>query len=154
MIPRQPRSTLFPYTTLFRSVRHVVAVIPAAPCRDLPAGDSNVVSILRLGAGRGGLHPVKHAANIRPERIQLLRVFLETHSSGLAIHLVALWGVWRLRGAVEGSGNRVVITTGRDAAIGLPQQSPQRDVFARGDAFLHRFPLRGSGLLEHGDYFR
>src|SRR3712207_7477801 len=43
MIRRPPRSTLFPYTTLFRSDRHVEAALPARPVqrpevqRQLPA---------------------------------------------------------------------------------------------------------------------
>src|SRR2546430_3152339 len=41
MIRRPPRSTLFPYTTLFRSVRGAVPVLPV-PLEDL--------------AGRAGLH--------------------------------------------------------------------------------------------------
>src|SRR5258707_15779229 len=42
MIPRPPRSTLFPYTTLFRShgderlrVQHAKALVQLAPCRQL-----------------------------------------------------------------------------------------------------------------------
>src|SRR5260221_10517059 len=35
MIRRPPRSTLFPYTTLFRSQHHIEAV-PQAGCRTLP----------------------------------------------------------------------------------------------------------------------
>src|SRR2546430_11605993 len=31
MIRRPPRSTLFPYTTLFRSTRHLAAIVGASP---------------------------------------------------------------------------------------------------------------------------
>src|SRR2546430_8107477 len=39
MIRRPPRSTLFPYTTLFRSLSHILPLRPSA--RWLPASSSN-----------------------------------------------------------------------------------------------------------------
>src|SRR3712207_8525505 len=53
MIRRPPRSTLFPYTTLFRSVRVALAQLGADP-RGLPvggAGDDQPVQPLQVPAG-------------------------------------------------------------------------------------------------------
>src|ERR1039458_9625411 len=41
MIRRPPRSTLFPYTTLFRSVGYGMSIAGLEPARSLPACDRN-----------------------------------------------------------------------------------------------------------------
>src|SRR2546430_9321845 len=52
MIRRPPRSTLFPYTTLFRSVASVVAPV----CNPVPRSAARrVTERLALGGGRGSL---------------------------------------------------------------------------------------------------
>src|SRR3712207_8473029 len=64
MIRRPPRSTLFPYTTLFRSATAVVAAIER---RGVPDEDGNVA---RFRVGRvleAGKHP-------NADRLQLCRV--------------------------------------------------------------------------------
>src|SRR3712207_8524385 len=54
MIRRPPRSTLFPYTTLFRSLEPVVLGQPGLPCGGVREGDD--------------LHPVQrvHRASVPP----------------------------------------------------------------------------------------
>src|SRR5437764_2740909 len=52
MIRRPPRSTLFPYTTLFRSIEHAVQV-------DLAAADDGGGRILGLGGIGGDGHQVR-----------------------------------------------------------------------------------------------
>src|SRR3712207_7120516 len=69
MIRRPPRSTLFPYTTLFRSLGHLRAraglhrplavAEPGIPARD-PAGAGHRAA--RVGAGRGALRRPDAAA--------------------------------------------------------------------------------------------
>src|SRR5256885_13012908 len=60
MIRRPPRSTLFPYTTLFRSARHgdvrrPLCVVPRMPGRDT-----------QLAAGHASLiRPIENALNVR-----------------------------------------------------------------------------------------
>src|SRR3712207_8322751 len=57
MIRRPPRSTLFPYTTLFRSVRHVREAIREARVEDdLPPVDRIRDAVAHLVAGRR-VHP-------------------------------------------------------------------------------------------------
>src|SRR2546430_8494590 len=57
MIRRPPRSTLFPYTTLFRSVLHVRAV----------AGQDGPVFPRRLGCGSGHPRPRRGGGRRRSE---------------------------------------------------------------------------------------
>ena len=76
---------------------HVVAIIGSAPLRDLPAGYGDIVALLRLGANRAGLYPVKHAADVGAKGIYFLGVIQEIYSRGLAVHLVSGGRVRRLR---------------------------------------------------------
>src|SRR2546428_5237470 len=71
MIRRPPRSTLFPYTTLFRSTTSACSVNPAGPVEDLqPRATSTTrrVSIWFMGTGRlGGAHAPKSIPVTRSE---------------------------------------------------------------------------------------
>src|SRR2546430_12781794 len=60
MIRRPPRSTLFPYTTLFRSLKDRCALVP-------PIGFSPKVSA-RAGCGRALLRPQSARAHLRRDR--------------------------------------------------------------------------------------
>src|SRR3712207_7402793 len=62
MIRRPPRSTLFPYTTLFRSPRRLARAhgLPLAP---VPADEG------RAGAARGGAEPRVEPAPRRPRLV-------------------------------------------------------------------------------------
>src|SRR3712207_8593655 len=57
MIRRPPRSTLFPYTTLFRSRQHEMRVARVEPASDGPAGAVEH-DVLRLDRPLAGEHPV------------------------------------------------------------------------------------------------
>src|SRR5207302_3636423 len=59
MIPRPPRSTLFPYTTLFRSVVH---------CRD---AEGDVVAQLRQAAGRGPLQQDRKSTRLNSSHVKI-----------------------------------------------------------------------------------
>src|SRR5438876_4749074 len=65
MIPRPPRSTLFPYTTLFRSPTGCGDVFGAAVVASLLAG-ANLDDALRLGT-RMGARNVTHRGAERSE---------------------------------------------------------------------------------------
>src|SRR5688572_31858212 len=56
MIPRPPRSTLFPYTTLFRSAMAKVHVV-----LDRPFADGNLVGNVALEHGDALLQPFEQA---------------------------------------------------------------------------------------------
>src|SRR3712207_8743784 len=79
MIRRPPRSTLFPYTTLFRSRRPRRAVVPldAAPAEQCPDAVSD--------AGRHVVrHERRHADDPSPiELVELLVARSEEHTSEL-----------------------------------------------------------------------
>src|SRR5258708_21907185 len=60
MIRRPPRSTLFPYTTLFRSPSRRPALLIVARCRAQGAGAQNARS--------GPDHPIGHRNSERPGR--------------------------------------------------------------------------------------
>src|SRR5260221_12076877 len=62
MIRRPPRSTLFPYTTLFRSAQHVVAV---------------VLGLLRLGLERDRLVAQRLRLDLREPRLEIFFAFEE-----------------------------------------------------------------------------
>src|SRR5258707_11082834 len=66
MIRRPPRSTLFPYTTLFRSQGATLKSLPAAPSRE-PA--------------RGGVSPIKrseeHTSELQSRQYLVCRLLLE-----------------------------------------------------------------------------
>src|SRR5260370_18956328 len=74
MIRRPPRSTLFPYTTLFRSVQ----LQPVkARCRGAPRGGHEVLAhAIHVGAGHGGGH-LREALDIE----------IGEHTSELQSHL-------------------------------------------------------------------
>src|SRR3712207_8871344 len=65
MIRRPPRSTLFPYTTLFRSIRQVAVLQPADARRPVhgPCG-ARAVPVSRQGARPG---PGPRARGVRPQ---------------------------------------------------------------------------------------
>src|SRR3712207_7338253 len=74
MIRRPPRSTLFPYTTLFRSqllVARVHGVARHAAVEDAVVGaaDRPHVALRRRGEGRRP-HPARHAPHVEAERLQ------------------------------------------------------------------------------------
>src|SRR5260221_2620110 len=78
MIRRPPRSTLFPYTTLFRSVRRAFSRT-AAGISLLPDGDP--------GVGRElGLHPRPHGRSDRPTPGSPSGRRSEEHTSELQSH--------------------------------------------------------------------
>src|SRR5947209_15682063 len=64
MIPRTPRSTLFPYTTLFRSGVHVVGEIFPRAAHAL---DDRLAAQLALGADLA-----RHPGHLGGERAQLI----------------------------------------------------------------------------------
>src|SRR5438270_7393775 len=107
MLPRPPRSTLFPYTTLFRSV----------PGRELSEGGSVACPQFRNGIGRRIRHP-----NVAPVKSRLPRSLAHREAGRLIGSVPSEYGylVWILNGSNccgPGSGaTRHVLTKaqGRD----------------------------------------
>src|SRR2546430_16805339 len=78
MIPRPPRSTLFPYTTLFRSVFGFFSVLSALGGMAEEGGLQNPALRAVGGAVRGGSGLSKVVGGVAG----LLRVFLTRHTGG------------------------------------------------------------------------
>src|SRR5256886_15602980 len=78
MIRRPPRSTLFPYTTLFRSRRRLSGTSDAAPCRR-PCSVPGV-----LWEGSGG--PVDLSLRDRPQHV----IWLDAGLAGCVLPVVRL----------------------------------------------------------------
>src|SRR2546422_1228907 len=85
MIRRPPRSTLFPYTTLFRSVRsgnpNHRSVVGAGAAHDLVHDRSARRGAERPGAGAGCPHPApdrkKHTSELQSRLHLVCRLLLE-----------------------------------------------------------------------------
>src|SRR3712207_8422836 len=72
MIRRPPRSTLFPYTTLFRSARVVRVVVGVQRARELPV---RLLDLVRVG----GLGDAEHGVEV------LLQPVLAGHDASLPL---------------------------------------------------------------------
>src|SRR3712207_7045185 len=75
MIRRPPRSTLFPYTTLFRSLLRRddhAAVVPVAADR-APLGEA----LRRVGAGDGLVRSEEHTSELQSRQYLVCRLLLE-----------------------------------------------------------------------------
>src|SRR3712207_7886730 len=87
MIRRPPRSTLFPYTTLFRSVR--LRALEAAPARAARAGHPGAVDDSRRGVARAVVRAVaddrlgQHARGRDPARSRVGRGVRDRKSTRL-----------------------------------------------------------------------
>src|SRR2546430_4322250 len=84
MIRRPPRSTLFPYTTLFRSARHRVVIawlalaLVVRPVRRLAdEGDEVLAELLRLE-----LRSEEHTSELQSQSNLVCRLLLEKKKSG------------------------------------------------------------------------
>src|SRR3712207_9286930 len=91
MIRRPPRSTLFPYTTLFRSVgqqvrrlvqlRHLVTAEERRRRAVLPVEDARVTDHCDDGVGRRGADPVvrseEHTSELQSRQYLVCRLLLE-----------------------------------------------------------------------------
>src|SRR3712207_8113010 len=85
MIRRPPRSTLFPYTTLFRSPGRPRAARPAAALRPLGAADAGRVRPRqpeadcpgRPGHGAAGARSEEHTSELQSRQYLVCRLLLE-----------------------------------------------------------------------------
>src|SRR5262245_63755930 len=84
MIPRPPRSTLFPYTTLFRSkalltLEQLVADYPGVPkYRSVLASSHNSLgNVLRDVLGKQGERSEEHTSELQSLRHLVCRLLLE-----------------------------------------------------------------------------
>src|SRR3989475_4508934 len=71
MIRRPPRSTLFPYTTLFRSLAHVLLEAPPAHVADRAPvlGDEQLRALVAVGGAAGAHDGRERGAPARPAEL-------------------------------------------------------------------------------------
>src|SRR3712207_8635802 len=102
MIRRPPRSTLFPYTTLFRSpqvtsraapalvcprLRDSAGGLDASTCGDTPQQASECPPTAELGRGhrgQSGLRSEEHTSELQSRQYLVCRLLLEYNTSELA----------------------------------------------------------------------
>src|SRR2546422_6229924 len=78
MIRRPPRSTLFPYTTLFRSLEQSAAHSGRCPARGRPRADSLHAPFRRRGPAQDRLHRSEEHTSELQSRLHLVcRLLLE-----------------------------------------------------------------------------
>src|SRR3712207_7619661 len=89
MIRRPPRSTLFPYTTLFRSLRVRDAVVRRTPAGPAPGAAAAVpqravhrgrelpLPAGRAAAGAGGARSEEHTSELQSRQYLVCRLLLE-----------------------------------------------------------------------------
>src|SRR3712207_6991232 len=84
MIRRPPRSTLFPYTTLFRSVGGEAAVDDAREERDVDvAAAEHQDDALALEVAGGGHRSEEHTSELQSRQYLVCRLLLENKTRGL-----------------------------------------------------------------------
>src|SRR2546430_4852521 len=94
MIRRPPRSTLFPYTTLFRSVLDPVCVVPgdgdseAAPLQPAPKTKTSSQVGPVLGLCRELVRSEEHTSELQSQSNLVCRLLLEKKNSGNSVHAV------------------------------------------------------------------
>src|SRR5258708_21216239 len=99
MIRRPPRSTLFPYTTLFRSVWFSVApcivTVPLGAIRPLPyCSGSGLVSVRSIGTSAKTIRSEEHTSELQSPDHLVCRLLLEKKKKTLYdIALVSIWHV-------------------------------------------------------------
>src|SRR3712207_7455711 len=95
MIRRPPRSTLFPYTTLFRSLRRVGdeqqqaldrPVVGRAQREAAPIPRGNAGRRLAVGRGVAG-RSEEHTSELQSRQYLVCRLLLEKKKKNLALHL-------------------------------------------------------------------
>src|SRR5436309_5793465 len=83
MLLRRPRSTLFPYTTLFRSLRGGCEWRRAGRCRDpRGAGSRRGHAGSRPCAGRGVIRSEEHTSELQSRENLVCRLLLEKKKKG------------------------------------------------------------------------
>src|SRR3989442_8416150 len=93
MIRRPPRSTLFPYTTLFRSVVHALRLDAGRVLqRELPVGVAAVDDDVARLAELDELRSEEHTSELQSRPHLVCRLLLEKKKQRyLSIHLLNIW---------------------------------------------------------------
>src|SRR3712207_8534555 len=100
MIRRPPRSTLFPYTTLFRSLPQVGAMspLPALPQLPMTARRSSTLTtpLPPAGATSAGQRSEEHTSELQSRQYLVCRLLLEKktplHQRHTSVSLVVVCG--------------------------------------------------------------
>src|SRR3712207_6867162 len=76
MIRRPPRSTLFPYTTLFRSRRRLDAALEHVPDAELPPDLAHVDRLALVDRGRVAGRSEEHTSELQSRQYLVCRLLL------------------------------------------------------------------------------
>src|SRR3712207_7171311 len=95
MIRRPPRSTLFPYTTLFRSSFTATSPSPRRPCsskstRGAASSSSACRAWTRRGLRRSSLRSEEHTSELQSRQYLVCRLLLEKKKNNHALFLLRL----------------------------------------------------------------
>src|SRR5258705_1702790 len=85
MIRRPPRSTLFPYTTLFRSRVHALRAAVAGPTRRRAVPTREVQAVLRLTEAADCWRSEEHTSELQSLRHLVCRLLLEKKNTGITV---------------------------------------------------------------------
>src|SRR3712207_6931577 len=88
MIRRPPRSTLFPYTTLFRSPARRRAVLAALPGARLPR--HRLLRRRLAGEALGGRRSEEHTSELQSRQYLVCRLLLEKKKSSGGLRLISV----------------------------------------------------------------
>src|SRR3712207_7449165 len=91
MIRRPPRSTLFPYTTLFRSARPTRGPAAAGAARSKSAHGCRRTTAARRRAGpssRPGVRSEEHTSELQSRQYLVCRLLLEKKNNKVVEHLI------------------------------------------------------------------
>src|SRR2546430_13593182 len=87
MIRRPPRSTLFPYTTLFRSIRPLLIELNERPFQRLPGSRRSVFEALDRPAMRP--RSEEHTSELQSQSNLVCRLLLEKKNSEKSIYTIS-----------------------------------------------------------------
>src|SRR2546422_1824648 len=88
MIRRPPRSTLFPYTTLFRSVSKWIRLPGASGCRNFPLAGSNRLKVLAASSNRTfrtESRSEEHTSELQSRLHLVCRLLLEKKKNAICV---------------------------------------------------------------------
>src|SRR2546421_11528720 len=119
MIRRPPRSTLFPYTTLFRSKMRHVPFKGSADVRAAIAGKQIVVAAINIGEAlqyqKGGT-PIRNLVQMSPARTNLAPELATAKEQGYDIEMSSLRGLVAPKGLPADIRERLVKAVERSVA--------------------------------------
>src|SRR3712207_7735352 len=86
MIRRPPRSTLFPYTTLFRSIETAAALYEESLAVARRLENTRGIAGLLISLGRVALRSEEHTSELQSRQYLVCRLLLEKKKNNITLH--------------------------------------------------------------------